>query len=696
MSTVMMLIRSCSLALCTAAAMAFALGPVRAETIDFGRYYALVIGNDKYEHWTRLTTAVRDARDVADILDRQYGFKVKFLPNAKSREIVRALNELRSELTEDDSLLIYYAGHGQLDGEDGFWIGVDGDKNFEDSWIPVSTITRNLNHMSARHVLVVADSCYSGTLTRGDDDAGLRTGRERSAWLMRMTNKRARLALTSGGLEPVSDIGGGNHSVFAKQFLDALRENDQVLDGHTLFDRIKEDVVANADQTPDYGKIRMANDDGGDFLFVPRGLQVAALFEQQETLGPKREAGEYLGQDFQVWSLIKDSADPTDLDTFIATFPASVWVVFAQRRLDLMRAGERDTAALTKSEGASAETETAEAPDPAAIEAALGLSPRDREAIQASLTALGFDTKGADGVLGPNSRRAIAAWQQARNERPTGYLTASQYDRLLAEVQPKLALLESSRKAEQTTQVQPAVGIYEYQPGDVFQDCPECPEMVVVPAGEFMMGSPPDEPRHYDDQLPQHKVTIPRPFAAGKYEVTFAEWDACVADGGCGTSPDDNGWGRGNRPVIKVNWNDAQEYVAWLTRKTRKSYRLLSEAEWEYVARAGSSKAYWWGEEVVCGNAHWVGCDNPWGRRTAPVGSYAANSFGLHDTAGNVDEWVEDCGPRHDGVPDCYERMVRGGTLFGIAYFMRSAFRYPFPSYFRTEALGFRVARTID
>ena len=181
-----------------------------------------MIGNNDYEHWTPLTTAVGDAEEVAEILESKYGFRVERLENATRSQIVRALNQLRSELTEGDSLLIYYAGHGQIDGEDGFWIGVDGERNFEDSWVPVSTITRNLKHMSARHVLVVADSCYSGTLTRGDDDAGLRTGRERSAWLMRMTSKRARLALTSGGLEPVSDIGGGEHSVFANEFLDAL------------------------------------------------------------------------------------------------------------------------------------------------------------------------------------------------------------------------------------------------------------------------------------------------------------------------------------------------------------------------------------------------------------------------------------------------------------------------------------------
>ena len=200
---------------CLTLGFASALGPARAETIDFGRFHALVVGNNDYEHWTPLTTAVGDAEEVAEILESKYGFRVERLENATRSQIVRALNQLRSELTEGDSLLIYYAGHGQIDGEDGFWIGVDGERNFEDSWVPVSTITRNLKHMSA-------DSCYSGTLTlrRRRCGSSHRAGAKRVAHAN--DDKRARLALTSGGLEPVSDIGGGEHSVFANEFLDAL------------------------------------------------------------------------------------------------------------------------------------------------------------------------------------------------------------------------------------------------------------------------------------------------------------------------------------------------------------------------------------------------------------------------------------------------------------------------------------------
>ncbi len=166
-----------------------------------------------------------------------------------------------------------------------------------------------------------------------------------------------------------------------------------------------------------------------------------------------------------------------------------------------------------------------------------------------------------------------------------------------------------------------------------FKECSQCPVMVVVSAGEFMMGEKSD----------QHKVTIAKPFAVSKFEMTFDDWDACVVFAGCG-QVSDSGWGRGNRPVINVTWDDAKKYVAWLSKLTGKSYRLLTEAEWEYAARAGSTTAFSWGDDIGMGNANCDGCGSQWDRKqTAPVGSFAANAFGLHDMHGNVWEWVEDC-----------------------------------------------------
>ena len=147
-----------------------------------------------------------------------------------------------------------------------------------------------------------------------------------------------------------------------------------------------------------------------------------------------------------------------------------------------------------------------------------------------------------------------------------------------------------------------------------------------------------------DDEGPQHEVRIAKPFAVGRFQVTFDEWDACVAARGCKHRPKDEGWGRGKRPVINVSWEDAQAYVAWLSKKTGHQYRLLSEAEWEHAARAGTATRYPWGDEPGSNRANFDGSGSKWsGKQTAPVGSFEPNAFGLHDVIGNVLEWVQDC-----------------------------------------------------
>ena len=261
-------------------------------------------------------------------------------------------------------------------------------------------------------------------------------------------------------------------------------------------------------------------------------------------------------------------------------------------------------------------------------------------------------------------------------------------------------------------------------PETKFRDCPECPELVVVPSGSFMMGSPSSEEGRVSDEGPVHRVRIGRPFAVGVYEVTFGEWDACVSDRGCGGyRPSDEGWGRGRRPVINVNWKDAQAYVRWLSRKTGKEYRLLSESEWEYVARAGTETARYWGESErgQCRYANGadrtvkrrhsrrttVDCDDGY-YQTAPVGEYEANDFGLHDVLGNVSEWVEDCenpSGSYRGVPsdgsawesgECDWRVMRGGSWEGRPSTLRSAHRQGGNSTGdRYNDAGFRVARTL-
>lgn len=233
--------------------------------LDYGRYYALVIGNNSYKKLPKLNTAVEDAKAVAATLQNDYGFNVSLLTDASEEQVIGALAELRRTLTAKDNLLIYYAGHGWYDegAERGYWLPVDAVSDNQSHWISNADITDVLKAMQAKHVLVVADSCYSGSLTRG-----LAIGSGSSSYYEDIVARRARTVLTSGGLEPVLDAGGGGHSVFAKAFLDALQGNNGVIDGEGIYHKVYDEVRLNAEQEPGYGNIRLAGHDGGDFLFV--------------------------------------------------------------------------------------------------------------------------------------------------------------------------------------------------------------------------------------------------------------------------------------------------------------------------------------------------------------------------------------------------------------------------------------------
>lgn len=250
-----------------------------------------------------------------------------------------------------------------------------------------------------------------------------------------------------------------------------------------------------------------------------------------------------------------------------------------------------------------------------------------------------------------------------------------------------------------------------------FRDCSSCPLMVTLPAGEFMMGSPGAEIGRSPDEGPQRRVTIARPFAIGKYEVTFAEWDACVAKGGCKHKPSDQGWGRGTKPVINVSWDDAQQYVTWLSATTGKPYRLPSEAEWEYAARgvtvaSAPSKPFWTGDTIGYKQANYdanfvygPGKIGVYRQKTVDAGSLPRNAFGLHEMSGNVWEWVADCyEPSYgnapgDGAPvlagNCNFRVLRGGAWNYYPWTLRSAARHATAGDLRLNNAGLRVALTL-
>ena len=262
-------------------------------------------------------------------------------------------------------------------------------------------------------------------------------------------------------------------------------------------------------------------------------------------------------------------------------------------------------------------------------------------------------------------------------------------------------------------------------PVATFQDCDVCPAMAVVPPGSFWMGSPETEIGRTDEESPVREVTLAKPFALGTHEVTFDEFDACHEADGCdspstsgwmaklGWGSRAEGWERGRRPVIKVSWRDAQEYVAWLAEHTGKPYRLASEAEWEYAARAGTKTPFYFGETISTDQANYRGT-HVYGNgsrgvfrgRTVDVGSFPPNAFGLHDMHGNVWEWVEDCW--HENYQDapadgsarsarrCRQRVLRGGGWANSPGGLRSAIRIPNGAGVDSDIVGFRVARGLS
>ena len=286
----------------------------------------------------------------------------------------------------------------------------------------------------------------------------------------------------------------------------------------------------------------------------------------------------------------------------------------------------------------------------------------------------------------------------------------------LAEVRvAEIKRIEEAKKVALAKPAEPAVAVAPdaaLTPGRSFRDCAECPEMVVVPAGSFMMGSPEGELGREADEGPQHRVIIARPFAVGQFEVTFAEWDACVAAGGCSHRPDDGGWGRGNRPVINVSWNNiTEQYLPWLSRKSGKTYRLLTEAEWEYAARAGTTTPFWWGSSISTnqanydGNYTYGGSKGEYRQKTLAVDSFAPNRWGLYNVHGNVWEWVQDCWSAYNGAPsdgsaqttgDCGRRVLRGGSWSNLPRDLRSAIRDGNSPSGRNYLVGFRVGSTLS
>ena len=615
-----------------------------AATTGAPGYHALVVGNNEYKSLRPLKTAVADARAVDALLRETYGFKTKLLLNATRGQIMAALFAYRGELGPDAHLLIYYAGHGDNDRDAGssYWLPVDASRDDNSNWISADDITKNIRAIRARHVLVVADSCYSGTLTRGLGESLPRPS-EREQFLARLSAKPSRMLMASGGDEPVEDGGGSGHSVFANALLRGLREMDKERFTATelFYFHVREPVAGRARQTPEYNPIRYSGHEGGDFVFArvrvgdrTAGVTVKPTPSPATTAAPVDPAAIEL----TFWESIKASTDPEDFKAYLDSYPSGRFAALARNNLRRLEAA-----------------------------------------------------KSAPAPTGKNPT----------GDNPSGNSPAGN--------------APTSNAANTKAVTRPAAGSTVRTRSGI--------ELVYVPPGDFLMGSESGDA----NERPVRRVTIREGFWMGKYEVTQGQWQQVM-----GTTlrqqrdkanPQSNVAGEGAEyPMYYVNWNEAQDFVQRLNAQDDGYvYRLPTEAEWEYAARAGATGDYagdldamaWYGNNS---GRQRLDAAEIWrrdrqnydkrilnnGGQAHPVGSKLPNAFGLFDMHGNVWEWVQDyyhssyAGAPTDGSArlsggDLKYRVLRSGSWYYSAAHLRSAVRKGGAPGIGGSADGFRV-----
>ena len=679
---------------------------------------AVIVGNKNYAHELvgEVKYAHRDAeafrRYVLDVL----GYRpenVIDLRDASQAQMESAFGNERShegllwrylDGRGRSDVVVFYSGHGVpgLKDRRPYLLPVDGDPNTaEINGYPVDLLYGNLAKLEdARSARVYLDACFSGF--GGGGGMLIRSASPVHAVAALPEGWEKLTVLTaSSGLQVASWDEEARHGLFTHHVLDALYgrgDADGKVTAREVKDYLDEHMTPSARRR--LGRIQDAG---------LRGAVEAVLSSAPAGGFPKRPV---VGTDDAAFERAKA------LDT-VESYAAylSRWGHHRQEASSLKAAAAAREAAVRQEAARRARAE-------AGRREAASLDRGGRVLVQRGLASLGFDPGPADGAFGPKTEGAVRSWQVAKGYAGTGRLTRDQASALVA-----------SGEA-----VKVAVGIYPgtgssgrgaFRRGEVFRDCPQCPEMVVVPAGSFTMGSPPSEGGRYDREGPRHRVRISGPFAVGRYEVTRGEYGRFVSatghssDDSCFTW-DGNEWkwrsGYGWRnpgysqtdrdPVACVSWKDARSYAGWLSRKTGKGYRLLSESEWEYSARAGTTGPFHTGWTISTdwanyrgGSVYGSGPKGVYRRKTVPVGSFAPNGFGLHDMHGNVWEWVEDCwnvryavapadgSPRENG--ECGRRILRGGSWGGKPRNLRSAVRFGVETGVRYVIYGFRVAWTL-
>ena len=709
---------------------------------------ALVVGNAAYEQEIAvLKNPVNDATAVAAAL-RRLGFEVIEGVDLDEDDFYDKIGAFEDAMGSANVALFFYAGHGlQVEGRN-YLAPVDLKlERKQDLRRHAIELDAVLEVMRSETNLVILDACRNNPLAAElARSLGLSRAAVASRGLARVDSASGTLIAYATEPGSVAADGTGDHSPYTAALLEHLETPS--LSVQDLFTEVTASVLK---RTGERQKPWTHSSLSKIVRLVPGGesetTAAVPLTAQASEPASTRLTAEQLAAERVFWVSVKDSTNPADIQAYLDRYPGGTYEVLARNRLQ----------ALQGAGAPAAPGETAKS-----VEERLELSRADRRLIQLGLAAEGFDPGDADGLFGRQTRGAIGRWQASQGEEATEHLDVESAKLLMASGRKRQAAAEAERlrreqearervqreaqerarrEAEERARREAAAEAErrrrELEPGRRFRDCDACPQMVVVPAGSFMMGSPPGEEGRFDNEGPVHRVSIAEPLAVGVHEVTRGEFARFVRETSRSTGNacrvwDSNegkvversglnwrnpGFAQADRhPVVCVNWDDAQSYVRWLSRETGERYRLLSESEWEYVARAGTRTARYWGEsesgQCRYGNGadasttfDWrVSCSDGHAR-TSPVGSYTKNGFGLHDVLGNAWEWVQDCwNEDYAGAPgngrawergDCSQRVVRGGSWVDKPRNLRSAVRYGFASGDRDYDVGFRIARTL-
>jgi formylglycine-generating enzyme required for sulfatase activity len=636
-----------------------------AGTDTSTRRIALVIGNGEYGNANTplRNNAPRDAEAMRDALLAR-GFDVIARTNATPRQMREAIDEFQRRLQIDQqregnrTALFYFSGHGLQIGQQTLLIpaGLDAQT---DARSPATLINGGvdlnavLHAMQSAHAngpnLVILDTCLNNPFT--SDATAISTS-------ALPANTVIAYATAPGGFA----ADDSRHGVYTNALLRALRETPpQPLS--VLFQRVAAEVraVTGGAQQPWIATAltspALANETAAAMGVTP-GNSITSITLRSRGILPKDSSEQY---EITFWNSIKDSNYPADYEAYLKAYPNGRFVTLAHARIDRLRA----TAASN--------------PAASAAPAAPPVAP----APQSSRAAPG--TQAAPPAAHP-AAQASASTQAPARATPTPSTPAPAPNATAAAAAPSLA--------QKTVARPPSAG--------EIRDCPTCPIMITVPAGSFAMGSNTDDP----SEKPVHHVSIGAPFAIGKYPVTVEQWNACVAANACQKLTPESNTNK-TAPARDLSWNDAQQYVKWLSKTTGKPYRLPTEAEWEYAVRGGTTTAYWWGEQMRKGTANCKDCGDPWHQEgPESVGSFAPNPLGLYDMNGGVWEWTADCwhnsyqGAPTDGrawdSPGCDMRVIRGGSWREGGNYMLSATRFKYSAGVRQSQDGFRVVKDLQ